>query len=169
MQLVFNAGLSHPKQIGLASNDYQLGRIGDTGGYVMGNCRFITQKQNKKEMGDRHGCKRKGKDHHMYGKRGKDNHMYGRTGKDHPSYGRLPWKTGKAKNNQESMSAWEQLPGLYQLWKDNNSPRCGKFRSLAVQYNFPDINYEKMIKYFNGTNNHKGGIDYLLKEHAKYD
>ncbi|USE39539.1 hypothetical protein [Endozoicomonas sp. SCSIO W0465] len=158
LQLAFNADITEPKQIGRGSNAYQLGRIGDTGGYVMGNCRFITQKQNKAEMGDRHILKRKGKDHPTYGRKGKDSHMYGT----------LPWEHGMTKKKPLNLLAWKHLPEIYQLWKDNNEPGYGKFRKIAVQHNYPDVYYENMIKYFDGSHDHKGGIDYLLEEHAKW-
>lgn len=43
------AGLRRPSQIGRARDQYQLGRIGDTGGYTRNSCRFITAFQNQQE------------------------------------------------------------------------------------------------------------------------
>ena len=39
------------KDIGRGNEDYCLGRIGDIGNYERGNCRFITNKQNRDEAG----------------------------------------------------------------------------------------------------------------------
>jgi hypothetical protein len=50
IKLAKKAGLKEPSQIGRTSVDnYQMGRIGDTGDYEWGNCRFITMEQNKNE------------------------------------------------------------------------------------------------------------------------
>lgn len=49
LRLAARAGLTHPKDIGKSPSQYQMGRKGDTGDYVWGNCRFITMKQNLKE------------------------------------------------------------------------------------------------------------------------
>jgi hypothetical protein len=46
MVKVVEAGLSRPDQIGARGEQYQLGRIGDTGDYTIDNCRFITSRQN---------------------------------------------------------------------------------------------------------------------------
>jgi hypothetical protein len=43
------AGLTSPDQIGRSQGQYQMGRLGDTGGYILGNCRFITMQQNQDE------------------------------------------------------------------------------------------------------------------------
>ena len=51
-QLLEEAGITFD-QIGKGRNDYCLGRINDSGDYVMGNCRFITVAQNNKEKGSR--------------------------------------------------------------------------------------------------------------------
>lgn len=53
-QLTFNqyltlakkAGIKSPKKIGRNLDKFQMGRIGDSGDYVVGNCRFISMKQN---------------------------------------------------------------------------------------------------------------------------
>lgn len=49
LKLASKAGLTSPAQIGLAMDQYQMGRIGDTGDYIKGNCRFITARQNLNE------------------------------------------------------------------------------------------------------------------------
>ena len=36
--------------VGIGLDKYQLGRIGDIGPYMMGNCRFITQRENLQEQ-----------------------------------------------------------------------------------------------------------------------
>lgn len=43
------AGLSDFSEIGRCKGQYQLGRVGDVGVYVDGNCRFITTEQNRRE------------------------------------------------------------------------------------------------------------------------
>ena len=48
VQLFTEAGIT-AADIGHAGHQYQLGRYGDTGGYEMGNCRFITKKENLQE------------------------------------------------------------------------------------------------------------------------
>lgn len=50
ISLAVEAGLTSPSQIGLESHKYQMGRIGDQGGYTWGNCRFITGLENKREL-----------------------------------------------------------------------------------------------------------------------
>ena len=47
--LFTEAGIS-AADIGRGSHQHCLGRYGDTGGYEMGNCRFITAKENREEM-----------------------------------------------------------------------------------------------------------------------
>lgn len=49
LSLLKKAGLTEPNQIGMRIEQYNLSRHGDTGGYVKGNCRFITSKQNRAE------------------------------------------------------------------------------------------------------------------------
>lgn len=49
IRLAARAGLTRPTDIGMAIDQYNLGRKGDTGGYVLGNCRFITSKRNRRE------------------------------------------------------------------------------------------------------------------------
>lgn len=49
VRLALDAGLTSPDQIGVGIDKYQLGRIGDTGNYELGNCRFITMRQNLDE------------------------------------------------------------------------------------------------------------------------
>lgn len=49
MRLVSRAMLVRPSQIGMAVDQFNLARKGDVGGYVYGNCRFITSRQNRRE------------------------------------------------------------------------------------------------------------------------
>ncbi|BDD79683.1 hypothetical protein [Burkholderia phage FLC9] len=49
MQKVAEAGLTNPDQIGHRRDQFQLGRIGDTGPYTNESCRFITKLQNMQE------------------------------------------------------------------------------------------------------------------------
>lgn len=49
VRLALDAGLTSPDQIGTQADKYQLGRLGDSGDYRLGNCRFITMKQNLEE------------------------------------------------------------------------------------------------------------------------
>ncbi|MBO4736457.1 MAG: hypothetical protein J5614_08700 [Paludibacteraceae bacterium] len=51
-QLVSDAGLKS-SQLGYTGEDYVLGRYNDSGNYEMGNCRFITQKENSDEKKER--------------------------------------------------------------------------------------------------------------------
>lgn len=44
------AELTHPSQIGKCTDQYNLGRIGDVGPYTNKMCRFITVRQNHREM-----------------------------------------------------------------------------------------------------------------------
>ena len=48
VELFTDAGIT-AADIGQKAHQYQLGRYGDTGGYEMGNCRFITAKENGDE------------------------------------------------------------------------------------------------------------------------
>lgn len=50
-QLAVNAGINSPGQIGQKPGTYQMGRYGDQGDYILGNCRFILQSQNIEERG----------------------------------------------------------------------------------------------------------------------
>lgn len=50
--LVKEAGLKS-SQIGFSGENYVLGRYNDTGAYKIGNCRFITQKENSDEKNRR--------------------------------------------------------------------------------------------------------------------
>jgi len=49
LSLAKEAGLTSPEQIGPRLGTYQLGRLGDTGDYEIGNCRFILREQNIEE------------------------------------------------------------------------------------------------------------------------
>ena len=47
--LLYMAGINI-SQVGNKAGEYCLGRLGDTGDYVPGNCRFITKEQNAREQ-----------------------------------------------------------------------------------------------------------------------
>lgn len=49
LRLASKAGIKRPNQIGLRMDQFQMGRIGDKGDYIKGNCRFITAQQNADE------------------------------------------------------------------------------------------------------------------------
>lgn len=49
ISLAQEAGVNHPDMIGKGVDKYQMGRLGDSGGYELGNCRFITMRQNLDE------------------------------------------------------------------------------------------------------------------------
>lgn len=49
MELVAEAGLIDPEQIGISIDSYHLSRYGDVGPYEIGNCRFIPHRENLKE------------------------------------------------------------------------------------------------------------------------
>lgn len=49
VNLALVAGIADYTRIGKSATSMQLGRIGDTGGYTMENCRFITKRQNMDE------------------------------------------------------------------------------------------------------------------------
>lgn len=69
-QLAVDAGIKAPSEIGQTLDSYCMGRVGDSGGYTLGNCRFITQRQNQTErrlnggakLGGEKCSKTKGKD-----------------------------------------------------------------------------------------------------------
>jgi hypothetical protein len=48
IRMAEDAGIG-PEQIGRRRGEYCVGRLGDQGGYFVGNCRFITVEQNHKE------------------------------------------------------------------------------------------------------------------------
>lgn len=50
INLAKEAGIESPNQIGQKIDSFQMGRLGDVGDYELGNCRFITFKQNLDEM-----------------------------------------------------------------------------------------------------------------------
>jgi len=50
MKLAEKAGITRPSQIGRSKGKYQMSRVGDTGDYVMGNCRFLLMSENLDEM-----------------------------------------------------------------------------------------------------------------------
>lgn len=52
IQLVVDADLKS-SQLGFTGENYVLARYNDCGGYTLGNCRFITQKENSDEKNDR--------------------------------------------------------------------------------------------------------------------
>lgn len=41
---------------------------------------------------------------------------------------------------------------LFNLWKENGSPKCGKFNKLAVSFGYPDVNYGCIIKSYFSKN-----------------
>lgn len=49
ISLAKEANILDPNLIGLKKDDFCMGRIGDQGGYELGNCRFITMAQNQAE------------------------------------------------------------------------------------------------------------------------
>lgn len=49
VDLALDADISDPRRIGRTIGSYQMGRFGDVGDYVVGNCRFITISQNLAE------------------------------------------------------------------------------------------------------------------------
>lgn len=55
MNLALEAGISTPDQIGLRMDQYQMARIGDSGDYVLGNCRFVLASVNLQEKIDNGG------------------------------------------------------------------------------------------------------------------
>ena len=48
--LATKAGLTRPAQVGTASDSYHMSRVGDVGGYDLGNCRFLLHKENRAEQ-----------------------------------------------------------------------------------------------------------------------
>ena len=49
IQIAFQSGLTSPDQIGRNMDKYQLSRFKDKGDYEIGNCGFITMRQNQLE------------------------------------------------------------------------------------------------------------------------
>ena len=87
--LAHDSGLKSADDIGRGAGKYQMGRIGDTGNYEVGNCRFITQRQNLDERalngGDRRGAeKRTGQKHP-----GASEKLKGRTKETNEGYKRV--------------------------------------------------------------------------------
>lgn len=58
--LAAEAGLNNPHQIGVHNESYHLSRIGDSGDYEIGNCRFLTHNENRIEKITNGGDKRGG-------------------------------------------------------------------------------------------------------------
>jgi hypothetical protein len=46
INLAKDASIHYPSKIGRKLGQYQMGRLGDAGDYILGNCRFITKEQN---------------------------------------------------------------------------------------------------------------------------
>ncbi|ELS3451107.1 hypothetical protein R5E07_003908 [Vibrio vulnificus] len=44
---------------------------------------------------------------------------------------------------------WKCYDELFQLWVDNNMPKCGRFRTIAIKNNYPDTSYQSMVIQFN--------------------
>ncbi|EOD5326739.1 NUMOD3 domain-containing DNA-binding protein [Vibrio parahaemolyticus] len=44
---------------------------------------------------------------------------------------------------------WQKYDELFQLWINNNTPKYGRFRTIAVANNYPDADYRAMISQFN--------------------
>jgi hypothetical protein len=49
IHIAIESGLTSPDQIGCTLDSYQMARYGDTGDYEVGNCRFITMRENLAE------------------------------------------------------------------------------------------------------------------------
>jgi len=58
VNLALAANIYDYSRIGKSATSMQLGRIGDTGGYTLDNCRFITKRQNMDERCSNGGTKR---------------------------------------------------------------------------------------------------------------
>lgn len=58
LKLAVKAGLTSPTQIGNTSGSYQMSRVGDSGDYEVGNCRFLTLEENHAEKHKNGGYKR---------------------------------------------------------------------------------------------------------------
>jgi hypothetical protein len=55
IKLAYEAGVKQPSEIGKSIGSYQMGRLGDQGDYVVGNCRFIKMSQNLAERAENGG------------------------------------------------------------------------------------------------------------------
>lgn len=79
--LAKQAGITSPDMIGKSVEKYQMGRIGDTGNYEIGNCRFITMRQNLDERRINGGNKKISEK--MKGSSGNGDQKRGRTKETH--------------------------------------------------------------------------------------
>lgn len=98
VKLAKKANIKSPAQVGKKKGCYQLGRIGDKGGYTLGNCRFITVEQNQKEKVLNGGSARAGKKSSVI--------LSGRTKNTHPYLMRMAEKisvisAARTKENDE--------------------------------------------------------------------
>ena len=66
-QLAIDAGISH-LDIGQSLDSYCMGRLGDSGDYELGNCRFITHRQNHKERCENGGTESMRQEHKTWNK-----------------------------------------------------------------------------------------------------
>lgn len=69
--LAYDAGVIHEDDIGPGKGKLVMGRVGDVGDYILGNCRFITSEDNAYEKLDNGGFKSmaekmKGVNHHTF-------------------------------------------------------------------------------------------------------
>lgn len=48
---------------------------------------------------------------------------------------------------------WNLEPQLYKLWLESNKPKHARFRTIAVSSSMPDVNYSRMVDYFNRITN----------------
>jgi hypothetical protein len=52
LTMLYDANITSLDQVGQKPHQYAIGRYGDTGGYVVGNCRYITVTENVSERDD---------------------------------------------------------------------------------------------------------------------
>lgn len=127
LMLAYEAKLKSPAQIGTKPRNYQLGRIGDTGGYAKDNCRFITHIRNRKER-DQHYCQS------THCKKLVENGT-------HNFLGQKPWKKPSA--TEASLEVWEKAFLCYVIWKvsdltNSELMRMFKFTSRSACKNLLD-------------------------------
>lgn len=100
--LALEANITDPNQIGRSIDKFQMARTGDSGDYSLGNCRFITMRDNIKEKVINGGTKAQA------------NKLRGRTKFNHPGVARISLsKVGKTAENCEYIrSATEKQRGV---------------------------------------------------------
>lgn len=136
--LAVEAGLYSPSLIGRKEHLYQMGRIGDSGNYILGNCRFITKGMNTKERSSNGGDIRclATKKLRTYEKVVRPQHLKELSRQymienNHMS-GTPPWKNPRVTNNKLAIYAWYKADVMYRTYLAGG--RCVKMaRAIGME------------------------------------